>query len=285
MKIEDLISQVCNANVLVRRDVAPERVGSLWMADTSRSQLKSTSGVVLAVGEGCRSDLREGARIIFGEFAGTAISLEGVESDSSVLFLPDLDVLAILKSDAGEPGEALGLPMEWMDQARAREGMLLVERAEMPLMRGKIHLPPGTKKHTKAQEAVVRSVGRSGLARRRRRLTRTERWRVRLEDILGPLWPFRRVSRFEAVLESTAGFEPGDRVQLANQGGRGIPFGPRGERELCQISPRAVLGKYREAPEGQVLAEPRGFLLPSEMLEEALAPDHQLDEGDSRGPQ
>lgn len=244
MKIEALISQVCNANVLVRRDVAPERVGSLWMADTSRSQLKSTSGVVLAVGEGCRGDLREGARIIFGEFAGTAISLEGVENDSSVLFLPDLDVLAILKSDAGEPGEALGLPMEWMDQARAREGMLLVERAEMPLMRGKIHLPPGTKKHTKAQEAVVRDVG-----------------------------------------VGVAGFEPGDRVQLANQGGRGIPFGPRGERELCQVSPRAVLGKYREAPEKQVLAEPRGFLLPSEMLEEALAPDHRLDEGDSRGPQ
>lgn len=242
--IEDLIEEVCNANLLVRRDRPPTKVGEIELADATIASRRMTSGVVLQMGADCRTDLYEGARILFGEFTGAAVALEGVRSDSQVIFLADSDVYAVLSPGAiPRPEDALELPAEWLDEARARPAQLLIERAEMPLRRGKIYLPPGSKTHTRATEAVVRDVG-----------------------------------------AAVSGFVVGDRVQLAGQGGKRIAFGQRGERELWSVPPTNVLGKYREAPPETVILGERRVPESQEMLEAAFTDTPQtFDEGDRRG--
>lgn len=156
--ILDVIDAPCGAFLLVRRDVLPDRAGDLHIPDSALRNMRSTSGTVLAAGPQCLEDLAPGARIVFGEFSGTQVALEGVDAASDVLFLPDQDVLATLE---GRPvvQEGFGLPVELAAVARARPGRLLVERAEMPLTRGRIVLPVGISTTTRCAEAVVRSVG------------------------------------------------------------------------------------------------------------------------------
>jgi hypothetical protein len=85
----------------------------------------------------------------------------------------------------------------------APPGYLLVEREEMPLRRGRIHIPAAIRMSTRSCEAVVRSVG------------------VRADD----------------------SFAEGDRVFLAAGAGRAIKLGLRGERTLYRIEPSVVLAR------------------------------------------
>lgn len=302
MKIEDLIEQVVNANLLVRRDRPPEKIGMIHMADATLASRRMTSGTVLQVGPGCQGDffqkerktirdMKEGAlyrqiddaqhegwalsgepriimreeelvlnkylevdllrttprigvRVLFGEFAGASVGLEGVECSSDIIFLSDGDVYAILSDDAiDRPEDALELPLEWMGDTLARPQYLLIERAEMPLKRGAIHVPPGARTHTRATEAVIHDVG-----------------------------------------AAVRGFAPGERIQLAGQGGKRIPFGTHGERELWAVPPSNVLAKYKEAPPDAVVLGNQGFAAPQALLEDAFSDAALvLDEGDRKG--
>ena len=248
MSIETIVKAVCNANLLIRRDVAPEKVGSIHLASSTRSNLRTTAGTVLGVGPAVQADIQVGSRVLFSEFAGSVVALEGIESRSDIIFLADLDVFAVLSDDDGSrlegdsEGEdsSLGLPLSWMARCRARPPYMLVERAEIPLTRGKLFLPPGSRQHTRATEVVVRDVG-----------------------------------------ASVRGYAPGDRLQLASQAGRDLAFGVRGERKLTQISPSSVFAVYREAPEDVVLVTQGARNVPVDMLEELR--EAVYSEGDVRG--
>lgn len=251
MKIQDLIASVENANLLVERDIPPDKVGEIILPEKQRADLRTTAGTVLMVGPKCEADVQPGSRILFGEMAGASVGLLG-EGDSRIIFLPDGDVLAVLsgldevlldENTGAERWTGFGPPLEWMARAQARPGKLLLERAEMPIMRGRIALPAGSRTHTRATEAVVRSVG-----------------------------------------NGVEGYEVGDRVQLAGLGGRRIPFGYRGERELWSVAPSNVYGKYHEAPEAPVELGEKGFNVPTHILEEVGSKDAPLafDEGDRR---
>lgn len=155
---EDYVSTVCNAMLLVRRDAPPEKVGLIHMADVTIRNTRSTSGTVLKAGPSVRPDIVEGSRIIFGEWAGSVAALEGITADSQTIFLSDADVYAVLVDEAPR-GDDLGLPEAWMKNAMARAGHLLVERVEQPLMKGLVVAAPGCLEHTRATEAIVRSIG------------------------------------------------------------------------------------------------------------------------------
>jgi len=247
--ILDVIDAPCGAFLLVRRDTLPDRAGDLHIPDSALRNMRSTSGTVLAAGPQCTEDLTPGRRVVFGEFSGTQVALEGVNAASDVIFLPDQDVLAVLDDrpfhHAGlQPLEqSLGLPVELADDAHARPGRLLVERAEMPLTRGRIVLPAGISATTRCAEAVVRSVG-----------------------------------------AGVGGFAVGDAVLLTGNPGRLMSFGPRGERRLFQVAPSAVLGKLKAPSELPIATGQPGFTVGSQLLEEALGPAGAVhEEGDSRG--
>lgn len=47
------------------------------------------------------------------------------------------------------------LPLEWADVVQPPPGRMFVEVVELPIVRGKIHIPDGFNTHTRSSEAVV----------------------------------------------------------------------------------------------------------------------------------
>ena len=134
----------------------------------------------------------------------------------------------------------------------APPGHLLVEREEMPLQRGRIHIPAGIRMSTRSCEAVVRSVGEGLVA------TPVEggsSWRQPLREL----------------------FSEGDRVFLAAGAGRPIKLGLRGERTLYRITPSMVLARIvGEAATG---IESKG-IQPQEIADWEIEAASVIDEGE-----
>lgn len=53
-------------------------------------------GEVLAVGELCESVIRKGQRVIYPKYGGSSIEVDSTE----VIFMPETDILAVVKSNA-----------------------------------------------------------------------------------------------------------------------------------------------------------------------------------------
>jgi chaperonin GroES len=94
-----LTLQPLHDRVVVKRQEAEEKIGSLYVPDTAKE--KPVRGTVLAVGEGKRDDLGKritpdvkiGDEVIFGKYAGTEVKLDG---EMHVLLRED-EILAIVR--------------------------------------------------------------------------------------------------------------------------------------------------------------------------------------------
>ena len=78
--------------VLVLPAQAEEKVGGIIIPDTAKE--KPLKGNVVAVGEGTKDEpmiLKEGDEVLYGEYSGTELELEGVK----YLIMRQSDVLAV----------------------------------------------------------------------------------------------------------------------------------------------------------------------------------------------
>jgi co-chaperonin GroES (HSP10) len=239
MRIADLIVPLRD-DLLVRVDPATEKVGEIWRPDTAAPG-PSVIGQVLAVGPD-QEYYRGGERVVLSQFAGTSLALEGVSVEDRVKVVHPQHVLAILADDADL--DRLGPPLG----AFSPPWHLLVERCEMPLQRGRIHIPANSRTQVRAHEATVFSVG---------------------EGVAG-------FKLGESVLLTTM------------VAGRSVAFGPRGERTLWLVTPGQVLAKLREElPDGRSLFNEGEHSMQhwqeAPVLTQAVPAEPALDEGDPRG--
>ena len=83
--------------VLIRRDVASDKVGSLFVAETSRS--KPRWGTVVATGPGALSpegarlpmSVEPGMRVLFGKFGGDEIEVD----DETLLVVRETEIIGV----------------------------------------------------------------------------------------------------------------------------------------------------------------------------------------------
>jgi co-chaperonin GroES (HSP10) len=250
MPIADLIC-LLRDELLVRVDQESEKIGSFYRLDTSAKEPSQTARV-LCVGPEQRF-YQGGERVVLSLFAGTTLALEGIEVEDQVKVVRPEHVLALLPiklvyADLSVK-EDYGLSdIEAAEWCCAPPAHLLVEREEMPLQRGKIHIPPSTRTQTRAHEALVRHVG-SGVQ---------------------GFAPGERVLLTSMVL------------------GRSIAFGIHPCRTLWLVTPGQILCKLKAEPEeGETLrnygSHPLESWAASPELAEPDTGEVVLDEGDSRG--
>jgi chaperonin GroES len=75
---------------LVKRDLAADKVGGVYLPDVA--QATQPFGTVVSVDEAAGLLIQPGDRIVFGEYAGTSIDIDG----EKFLILDGKDVLGIL---------------------------------------------------------------------------------------------------------------------------------------------------------------------------------------------
>jgi co-chaperonin GroES (HSP10) len=241
MAIADLIV-LLRDELLVRVDPESAKVGEIFVPSTA-AQAPSVTARVLAVGPESRH-YQGDERVVLSLFSGTTLALEGIEVEDQVRVVKPEHVLAWLYPfDHVDLTEA-----KFADLVHAPPAHLLVEREEMPLQRGKIHIPPNSRTQTRAHEAVVVHVGAG------------------VPDF----------ERGERVLLTTMVL------------GRSIAFGIHPCRTLWLVTPSQVLCKLRGEPEeGKMLTNQGEHALAhwqeSPILTEPETGGPALDEGDPRG--
>jgi hypothetical protein len=244
MPIADLIV-LLRDELLVRVDPECAKVGAVWKPDTSMREASVTARV-LSVGPESRH-YQGGERVVLSLFSGTTLALEGIDVEDQVRVVKPEHVLALLTAGSTLVYEAMA-NAAGADYVTAPAGHLLVEREEMPLKRGKIHIPPNSRTQTRAHEAVVVHVGAG----------------------VEGFEPGERVLLTTMVL------------------GRSIAFGIHPCRTLWLVTPSQVLCKLRGEPEeGKMLTNQGGHALAhwqeSPILTEPETGGPALDEGDPRG--
>ncbi len=99
MKIRPMFDRV-----LVKRDTAPEMsAGGLFLPAQAQNREKPTQGTVVAAGPGRCDDkgnhvpmgLAEGDKILFGQYAGSEVQLEG----ETYLILREADIIATVADE------------------------------------------------------------------------------------------------------------------------------------------------------------------------------------------
>jgi chaperonin GroES len=80
-----------NNRLLVRREPSNDKVGSVYLPDNAQGS--RPFGVVVAVDETAGYMIQPGDRIVFGEYAGSAIDIDG----EALLILDAKDVLGVLE--------------------------------------------------------------------------------------------------------------------------------------------------------------------------------------------
>lgn len=194
--------------LLIRRD-PPSKVigiglggGDIISPDTSRDTGRAHTGVILKVGPQAHEVFAPGVRVVFGPFSATVLgTITG--DDRDICILPPGEVICLV---TGKYDEKEQLSAGWVEHAQAVPGHLLVERAEKPLVRGRIIIPDGTNAATRSAEVEVVSVG---------------------QDVQGC-------------------FKVGDGALLGGGVGRSVSFGLRDERRFYKATPRQVLGLLDE---------------------------------------
>lgn len=201
------------------------------------------SGVVLDRGPFASPSIQVGGRILWQPRGGHLIGAEGIGGkEHAIRMLDESQVLALLDPQAPE-SPSLSHD-DWASLVHALPGWVLVERVEMPITRGRIHLPDSVSVHVRSNEVLVRSVG---------------------DD---PAADHLRV---------------GQRCYLGGAIGDKLRFGDRGETQLWRVPPDCLLGEIvgDEAPPLQ--PEDPEALLSVSPLPSAWEGDEVYDEGDSRG--
>ena len=95
--------------VLVKRVESNEKTkGGLIIPDSAKE--KPAEGMVVACGEGARKDsgeliamsVKEGDKILFGNWSGTEVTIDGEE----MLFMKESDIVGIISEDAQKAAAA-----------------------------------------------------------------------------------------------------------------------------------------------------------------------------------
>lgn len=141
--------------LFVREDEVKNRTaGGIFMPEDSSVPW---TGVILDKGPWVSDeDFAVGQRVMWRPRTGMLVGHEGTSKEGTMRILNEDQILGLL--DLKDP---LSVPSsEWLGVIQARPGRLLVERVEMPIVRGGIILPDGAKVHVRSQEVIVRSVGK-----------------------------------------------------------------------------------------------------------------------------
>ena len=81
------------ARVVVRADVAADKIGSLYVPDVARRQ--PLAGTVVLVGDGCGQDVLVGDRVLFGHAAWSRFNAPGYGFPHMLLW--ERDLMAVLE--------------------------------------------------------------------------------------------------------------------------------------------------------------------------------------------
>jgi hypothetical protein len=125
--------------------------------DTSRDAIRPRIGKVIKWGPDAPPFYRrKGLRVLFAPMSGTVLGTVGGtgkdEEGRDIVLLPPAEVLCVMSGveNVDDP-----LSLNWVDHAIPPPGHLLVERAEKPLLRGRIIIPDGSNAATRSAEAEV----------------------------------------------------------------------------------------------------------------------------------
>lgn len=150
--------------LLIQKDPESEIIGMgldgnpLVAPEGYRDRSRPSTGIVLKAGPG--APYPPGIWVVFDSHSGTDLALGG---DRDKILLESSQVLAwVAKEDIEELREieSLGADQEpTVAVLNASPGFMLVERAEMPIHRGRIIIPDGVNVHTRSSEAEVIAVG------------------------------------------------------------------------------------------------------------------------------
>lgn len=91
--------------VVVRRDAPAEKIGAIIVPDQAKQ--KPVWGVVVTAGDGKQIDgvtkvpleVKKGDRVLFGEYAGTEVKLEGAEPKDQHVILREDDILLVIDAE------------------------------------------------------------------------------------------------------------------------------------------------------------------------------------------
>lgn len=186
--------------MLVRREPGNDAEWNGLHLPASARKASDIRGTILEVG--LESLYEVGTQVIMSRNSGTTVALLEGNAEELAIVSP-IDVLAILLSEY--VGSAIPVDAALL----APPLHLLVERVELPLRIGRIHLPPKVRKSTRSCEATIVSVGAG------------------IQDE----------------------YAEGETVLLSTNVGRDIKMGMREERKLYRVTPAMVLaGIEAEAP-------------------------------------
>lgn len=81
-----------NKNIVLKKEEVENKTASGIILTTETKSLP-TVGEVMAVGSQCENDLKEKDRVVFKEYSGTKVKLDGVE----YIVIDEKDVLACIE--------------------------------------------------------------------------------------------------------------------------------------------------------------------------------------------
>jgi len=152
--------------LLVRRDAVSDVVGvglggqALHAPAQAMARMRPNTGIVLKAGPQAPSYYAPGAWVLWGDGAATELAMGG---DRQAVLLDSQYILAwVPAADAKALAEVAGLDLSSEDLLpflQAPPGSYLVERREMPVIRGRIIIPDGVNLHTRSSEAEISAVG------------------------------------------------------------------------------------------------------------------------------
>lgn len=137
--------------LLIEEDSAAEKIGEVWIPQKSQGQGASLYGRIVRCGPDVPPQFSPGKRVLYSRLSSrTELSLDGQKA----VLLSCTDVFCTMD---GEEGEGSMFEKRWADHAMAPPGRLLVERAQLPTMRGLVHL--SGKDNVRSSEVDVVNVG------------------------------------------------------------------------------------------------------------------------------
>ena len=97
-------------NVVVKRSIAPTRVGNIYVPENAADNEKPMEGVVVAVGKGVLDesnnlkplDVKTGDTVLFAKWGGTEVELASENSveKEKYLIMKESDILAVVEEAA-----------------------------------------------------------------------------------------------------------------------------------------------------------------------------------------
>lgn len=143
--------------LMIRQDPRRDVTSSGLSIPETATEVTPWTGTILDRGPWADPEYAVGRRVCFRPHGGYLVGFEGVGAEErAVRFLSPERVLAFLDASI----DPASLQSEDVAQGvHAKRGKILVERVEMPIRRGRIHLPDSARVHVRSTEVLIRSIG------------------------------------------------------------------------------------------------------------------------------